>query len=47
MSMNKSDSDHLLVATGISKSFGRVEALAPLRACEFFTGWDPLKRLIS
>ena len=30
MSMNKSDSDHLLVATGISKSFGRVEALAPL-----------------
>ena len=30
MSMNKSDSDHLLVATGISKSFGRVQALAPL-----------------
>ena len=31
MSMNKSDSDHLLVATGISKSFGRVEAVAPLK----------------
>lgn len=30
MSMDKSDKDHLLVADGISKSFGRVEALAPL-----------------
>jgi len=30
MSMKKSDANHLLVATGISKSFGRVQALAPL-----------------
>ena len=35
MSMNKSDSDHLLVATGISKSFGRRLRQGPCRQYPF------------